>query len=254
MLRWIILLAIAFLPALAGAQINTLPSAPHLLVRGHADGKYVPDRFTINLQIQVTNMQPDVARTKVEAHMRQILAALDQSGALKDRTQASSLAIQPDNEYRNDKNVFVGTRVTRTVSATFDDLNKLKNFISEVPANEEVQIQSTEVGRSDAKEISMELRKRAMANSQQAAKSIAAAYGLSIKGIYSVSEVAPDFAYGIQAGSWGDIGDNGMPAPPSPQVLNTVVVTGSILPDAALRVGTIELKQDIYAVYLTESK
>lgn len=114
-----------------------------------------------------------------------------------------------------------------------------------------MQIASVDVERSDADALQLDLRKRAMANSQEAAKQIAAAYGMTIKGVYSVSEVAPDFAYGIRAGSWGEgVAQNAL-APPPPAPLMGVTVTGSRIANPELRVGTIDLKQDIYAVYLT---
>lgn len=260
MRRLIGLLAGLLLPALALAQINTLPSAPHLLVKGHAQVRVVPDRFTIHLNVDVTDMSPNVARRKVEAHMQRLLKALDADGAMKGQTHASSLSIQPETDYENGKSVFKGTDVSRSVDATFDSLDKLRVFIAAVPASKEVQIGSIQTARSDIGAIRSRLREAAIENSKQAAEKIAAAYGMKIIGVYAVSEVAPDFAYGIQAGSWGTGGDRvtvadatalarmplrraAPPAPPAKIVLNT-----------ALRVGTQTMQQDIYAIYLISSK
>lgn len=241
MKHWMIAAAFLLLPVHAQAQEHTLPDAPHLLVKGHAQGRYVPDRFSIHLQVEVTDMVPEQARRRVEAHMQKIFAALDKYGALRKRTQASSLQIQPDTDYRDNKKVFNGTEVTRTVQATFDSLEKLRAFIAQLPADQEVQISGTDVSRSDMESIRLKLRKQAIVNSQQAAKRIAAAYGMKVNGVYSVSEVAPDFAYGIKAGFWN----------PS-QFLGDVMVSANALPDADLRAGSIDVEQDIYAVYLTQ--
>lgn len=250
MKQLLVALAVLCLPLAALAQVNTLPSVPHLLVTGHAEANVVPDRFTIHLNVDVTNLVPDVARRKVEAHMDELFKALDANGALKDRTRASSLSIQPETKYENDKEVFKGTEVSRWIDATFDSLDKLRAFIASVPANEEVQIGSVKTARSDMDAISSRLRAAAIENSKAAAAKIAADYGMKIIGIYAVSEVAPDFAYGIKAGSWG-----------GPQTLQTIVVTGSRMPGApppppgaAMRVGTMNVGQDIYAVYLIAPK
>lgn len=248
----------AFLPVLAVAQINTLPSAPHLLVKGHAEARYVPDRFTIDLNVEVTDMSPSIARSKVEAHMRQLFKALDESGAMKEQTHASTLSIQPQTDYDNGKSVFKGTDVSRSISATFDSLDKLRAFIARVPADKEVQIGSVTTARSDIDAVRSKLRQQAIVNSQDAAKKIAADYAMKIVGVYSVSEVAPDFAYGVQAGSWG-----------GPPALQTVAVTGSAPPPPAppppaemspkvlppaLVAGTQTAQQNIYAVYLIAPK
>jgi hypothetical protein len=76
---------------------------------------------------------------------------------------------------------------------------------------------------------------------------------MTIKGVYSVSEVAPDFAYGIRAGVWdtGDVANRSMPPPAPPAPPADITVTGQRALAPELRVGTIGLQQDIYAVYLT---
>lgn len=220
-------------PCVALGQVNALPSAPHLLVKGHAQGRYVPDRFTIHLSVDVVNKAPAIARSKVEAHVRQILDALKKHDALDDRTQASSLTISPKTEERNNTEVFVGTEVSRTVDATFDNSDKLRDLLGELVTSDELMITGVDVKRSDEVSIQNELRKRAMADSQQSAQQIAKAYGMQIKGVYSVSEVAPSSSYGMT------------------HDLYAVAVSENVLPVVSLRVGTIELEQDIYAVYLT---
>lgn len=239
------------LPSLALAQVNALPSSPHILVKGHAQGDYVPDRFTIHMNVDVIDKVPSAARRKVEAHIAHILAALKKTGALNKYTRASSLQITPDYEYKDEHRVFMGTDVARSVQATFGSLQNLQDFIATVKTDKEVQIESTKVGRSDIDRIRQQLREKAIANSREAARHIAEAYGQHIKGIYSVSEVAPDFAYGIQAGTWS----NGLPSPiaeaGNSQSLGAVQVTAAkIAPH--LQAGTIKVQMNMYAVYLIE--
>lgn len=238
------------MPMALHAQVNAIPAAPHLLVRGHAETSYLPNRFSISLRVQVTDPLPAKARERVEAHMATLFAALAKAGAMKGRTQASTLQIGPASEYRDGKQVFLGTQVTRQVAATFDAMPKMRDFIGDLPAGEEVQVTGTSAGRSDLDTIQQSLRKKAMVNSQEAAKQMAAAYGMRVTGVYSVSEVAPDFSYGIQAGSWGGASPYAAsslvpPAPPAPPSYND---DRNILPD--LRIGTLQAQQDIYAVYL----
>lgn len=233
MKRLIILLLLLASPGLVLAQVNALPAAPHLLVKGHAQGRYVPDRFTVHVQVDVVNKAPGVARDKVEEHVRQLLDALKKHHALPDRTVASTLTIVPKTEERHDVDVFVGTEVSRTVDATFDNADNLRALLGDLQTSDELRITGLEVARSDEAALQIDLRKRAIADSQQSAKLIAQAYGMHINGVYSVSEVAPSFSYGLVPG------------------LQEVVVTAANS-EVALRVGTIELDQDIYAVYLTK--
>jgi uncharacterized protein len=241
------------MPVALHAQINTIPAAPHLLVRGHAETSYMPDRFSISLRVQVTDPLPAKARERVEAHMATLFKELAKAGAMKGQTQASTLQIVPASEYRDGKQVFLGTQVTRQMVATFDAMPKLVDFIRDLSAGEEVQVTGTSARRSDLDAIQQKLRKEAMVNSQEAARHMAAAYGMRVTGVYSVSEVAPDFSYGIQAGSWSSASPYATsslapPAPPAPPSYNNDQI---IPPD--LRIGTLQAQQDIYAVYLIGS-
>ena len=221
-------------PCAVLAQANALPAAPHLLVKGHAQGRFVPDRFTIHLAVDVVDKAPAIARSRVEAHVSRILAALEKHGALPERTQATALAISPKTEMRHDVEVFVGTEVSRAVDATFGSADKLRDLLGELSTSDEVRITGVDVSRSDEAALRNDLRKRAIADSQQSARQIAQAYGLHIKGVYSVSETAPSYSYGINR-YLPAVAEMAMAPPPA----------------VALRVGTIELEQDIYAVYLT---
>lgn len=247
-MKYIVIALLALAPLGVHAQINTLPAAPHLLVRGHAEASYVPDRFSITLKVQVTDPIADTARQRVEDHMAVLFNALDKAGAMSGKTQASALQIGPDTEYRNGKSVFVGTRVFRSVVATFDSLPKLRAFLATLSAGAEVQVLGTRTGRSDMDAITQKLRQQAMANSQVSARQIAKAYGMRVTGVYSVSEVAPNFSYGIQAGSWGAASPYAvaLPAPPAPPAPPSAIPTD-------LRIGTEQAQQDIYAVYLIGS-
>jgi uncharacterized protein YggE len=67
--RYLLILLCVLFPSVLMAQNNALPAAPHLLLKGHAAQRYVPDRFTIHLSVDVVDKAPSIARSKVEAHV-----------------------------------------------------------------------------------------------------------------------------------------------------------------------------------------
>ena len=72
------------LPVMASAQINTLPSQPHLLVKGQAFRTVDPDRFIVDLKISKIDLQPDLARQFVEERAKQVLQGLQRNHVMKD--------------------------------------------------------------------------------------------------------------------------------------------------------------------------
>ena len=58
------------------AQVNALPPTRHILVYGDAQARAIPDRFRIAIEFEATDLNPDVARQAVEAHVADTLAKL----------------------------------------------------------------------------------------------------------------------------------------------------------------------------------
>lgn len=251
--KLVLTLLLALLPMLAFAQANSIPSQPHLLVKGQATRTVMPDRFTVELLAQTTDMVPEQARLKVERNVAAVLAALKKHRALAENTYASSMSISAENAYEDGKQVFKGTKVIRRVRGSFDDLEKLRALLADVNAGPDLQITALRSGHAQAGKLRAELKAEAARQSRRSAEGLAAAYGTRITGLYTISDVAPNFAYGVQAGTWQsaneDVGDDAIP-PPSPPAPAAVSVSGSRVAPESLETGTITFTENVYAIFL----
>lgn len=248
-------LLLALAPVLSFAQVNSIPSQPHLLVKGQAARTVVPDRFTVEFLAQATDMAPEQARLRVERNVSAVLSALKKHRALPEKTYASSMSVSAENAYEDGRQVFKGTRVVRRVRGSFDDLEKLRALLADVNAGPELQLTSLRSGYAQAGKLHAELKAEAARQSRQSAEGLAAAYGTRITGLYTISDVAPNFAYGVQAGTWrpasGDAGDDIIqPSPPSPPAHPAPGMPGSRLSPESLETGTITFTENVYAVFL----
>ncbi|CAD7713287.1 hypothetical protein LMG31884_05310 [Xanthomonas hydrangeae] len=251
---WMLATAL-MLPAVGAAQINTLPSQPHLLVKGQAYRTVDPDRFIIDLKVSNTNLQPDLARKFVEERARVVLDGLQRNRVLKDSLYASALSIAPQSRYEAGKSVFEGTRVERKIRGTFTSLKDVRAFLGGLDANENVQVLSMQTAYADAAALRADLKREAAAQSRDSAQGLAAAYGVRLGGIYSISDVAPNFAYGVEAGTWsapaapkpGSVVSPPSPPAPPPPPAPSVGVQGV---GESLLTGTITYTENIYAVFL----
>ncbi|MBO9789518.1 SIMPL domain-containing protein [Xanthomonas phaseoli] len=243
--RWM-LVALCALPLLAVAQVNSLPSQPHLLVKGQAERTVMPDRFFVTINFRAVDMQPELARRRIQTAAEQILAALKTHHALKDSIEASSLQIQPFYSYVPDgRQKFEGTEVKRGIGAAFQSLEDARQFLGEMKTSSEIQLSGIKTSYSKEAEIRAQLKRDAADQSRKSAAELAKAYDVRIQGLYTISEVAPNFAYGIQAGSWPMqvVNVSGSPAPPAPVADRSAVVE-------SLEASSITLTENIYAVFL----
>ncbi|MCS3810403.1 SIMPL domain-containing protein [Xanthomonas sp. 4461] len=245
LMRWV-LVALVALPILAIAQVNSLPSQPHLLVKGQAEKTVMPDRFFVTINFRAVDLQPELARKRVQVAAEQILSALKMHRVLKDSIEASSLQIQPSYSYvPNGTQKFEGTEVKRGIGASFRSLDDARQFLGEMKTSNEIQLSGIKTSYSKEAEVRAQLKRAAADQSRSSAAELAKAYGVRIQGLYTISDVAPNFAYGIQAGSWPTQASLVVesPAPPAP-----VADSGATV--ESLEAGSITLTENIYAVFL----
>ncbi len=255
--RIAVLLAASLFATNVAGQVNALPSLPHLLVKGEASRDVVPDRFTVSVTLSALDMSPDAAREKVQSNLAQLIAALKDSGALAETIDATVFSIAPEYVYEDERRVFKGTKVTRQLRVTFADADRTRAFLSSLRASEDVQVAGITPFFSGEASLRADLKTEAMKQTRETAELLAKSYGTRIRGLYSVSDVAPSFAYGIQAGRWTRA-RSGLPAPPgeppivfdAPSAVDRVTVTGSRITPESIEVGTITISEHLYAVFL----
>lgn len=198
------LLLLSLLATNASAQVNALPPTRHILVYGDAQARAIPDRFKISLNFEAVDLAPDVARKRVEADMKEVLSQLKAANVPEGEVVATSLQIGPRHRYDQSKQeqVFIGTGVTRSLSARFDKQTDLQKFLAGIKTSNELTISAVTTELADERKLRAALREKSIESSREKAEVIAKAYGARLASVYSVSDVAPQFQYGIQEGAW----------------------------------------------------
>ncbi|MET0289340.1 MAG: SIMPL domain-containing protein [Pseudoxanthomonas sp.] len=249
MLFGVALVLSALCSGTARAQDNSLPSQPHLLVKGEAKREVKPDRFTLAIELRAVDVLPDAARRRTQESAASVLALFAKHGVLADSVHASALSIKPETRYKDDEQVFQGTAVERDLSGTFTTLDQVRQVLASLKTSEEVQVNGISPAYADESSLRGELKRSAAEQSRAAANELANAYGVRISALYSISEVAPQFAYGVRGNSWGggvrDRASDGM-------ALDAIAVTGARAQEMSesLEAGSITLSENVYAIFL----
>ncbi|KRG41790.1 hypothetical protein ARC20_11290 [Stenotrophomonas panacihumi] len=240
-------------PWVAVAQVNSLPSQPHLLVRGKGEREVMPDRFMLSVRLEQTDASPELARSRVQADAATVLGLFKANKALADSIEASSLSIEPSSRYVDGRQVFEGTQVSRRLSATFSRLEQVRAVLGGLKTSDHLQVSGVTPSYSEETRVRGELKREAVAQTRETAGKLADAYGVRLGGLYTISEVAPDFAYGIQAGSWGEGRWHGgpvLPAPPAPAFDVPEPRASDKVQAESLEAGSLTLTEYVYAIFL----
>jgi hypothetical protein len=227
--------------ALFSAQIQaqSLPSAPYVVVRGHAERSLAPDRFEINITVQKTSLDVGEASAVVESKTAGMVSSLKALGLKPAQITASSISINP--EYRYDqasqKNIFIGNQVNRNISAKFDNKQTLQKFLAKVPAGEEIRIGGISSSLSTQKKVESELLDAAVLDAKNQAVLLLDKFGQKVIGLYTVSQEAPSIGFEAKAMY------RRMDAESAPPALGETFEEGQIM-----------VSKDVYVVYLIAAK
>jgi uncharacterized protein YggE len=248
------LLLLSLLATNAFAQANALPPTRHVLVYGDAQARAIPDRFKISLNFEAVDLAPEIARQRVEASMKEVLSQLKAANVPEGEVVATSLQVGPRLRYDQGKQeqVFIGTGVTRSLSARFDEPADLQKFLAGIKTSNELTIAAVTTELADERKLRAALREKSIESSREKAEVIARAYGARLAGVYSVSDVAPQLQYGIQEGTWPSMYEwrqtDGFAS------LNRIEVTGTrsqTMPaPESMQAGYVNFDDKIYAVFL----
>ncbi|MBD9435025.1 SIMPL domain-containing protein [Pseudoxanthomonas sp. PXM03] len=246
----VLLAVVALASGHVQAQVNALPPTRHILVYGDAQARAIPDRFKIAIQFEATDINPDTARRAVEHHVTSTLAKLKDAHVPSDEIVATSLQIGPRHRYdqKLQEQVFVGTQVSRSLTARFSRQADLERFLATVETSQSLRISDVTTELSSEAELRRALRDKTIASAKTKADDMARAYGARLGPVYSVSDVAPQFEYGIREGEWPvryEWRSGG---------LDRIEVTGSRLEragvDTSLQSGYVTYTDKIYTVFL----
>ena len=227
--------------ALFSTQIlaQALPSAPYVVVRGHAERNLAPDRFEISITVQKTSLDVGEASATVESKTGEMVRSLKALGLKPAQITASSISINPECRYdqTTQKNVFIGNQVNRNISAKFDNKQTLQKFLAQVPAGEEIRVGGISSSLSTQKAVESELLDAAVVDAKNQAVSLLDKFGQKVIGLYTVSQEAPSI--GFESKAMYRAMDAA--APPAP--------LGETFEE-----GVITVNKDVYVVYLISAK
>ena len=245
----------AMLPSVSMGQVNALPEHPHILVYGSATARAVPDRFRLTLTVKHTDPSADLSRKRVAGLFDEIIEQLESVGVTKDEIEGTTLVIQTVERWNDQTRTqqFLGIQVSRDIKARFDDNETLERFMKLLKTSENVTVGGVQAELADELSLRNQLRAKAIEDSKTKAVSIARSYDARLGSLYSVSDVAPEFSYGIHEGQWpatyqwnADAGE---------QTLDRVEVTGSRVASAggeSFHAGYITFESKLYAVFLLD--
>jgi uncharacterized protein YggE len=227
----VIALAIVAAPALGGAPRSVLAADPtpgeHVIsVSGTGKITVKPVVADVSVGVQTQSGTAKAARDDAANVMNAVLAALHNLGITDDNIQTSSLNINPVYDYNSSSPRIVGYQVTNIVSVHVTDITKVADVIDNSVAAGATTVNYVTFDVADRAAAENQARDAAVKDARSHADALAAAAGVTITGVASISETTystPYPWYGVADASGA--GKPGAPTVPTPVVPGTQDIT-----------------------------
>ena len=171
-------------PSLAATQLD---------VTGKGMVSVAPDEATITAQVSLVDRDAGKAQVRASKQVDAMLSTIESFTLKPDSLNASELSLLP--EYRwdraTDQQQFIGFRVTRIVSFTIAEIDRLGAALSALANAGATLISSPVMGSSHAQDARDEALVKALEDARKKLTLLARAAGVSLSRITQISEVAP---------------------------------------------------------------
>jgi uncharacterized protein YggE len=226
----VIALAIIAAPMMTAAPRTVLGSddtnGEHLItVTGTGKVTVKPDMADVSLGVQVQRDTAKAARDEAATTMNQIIAALKNLGIADDDIQTSMISVNPMYDYNSSSMRVTGYEVSNIVSAHVTDITKVADVIDDAVAAGATTVNGVSFGVADQTSVENQARDAAVKDARSHADALAAAAGVTISGVASISETATYTPWPYYSGAADAAGRAPAPEVPTPVKPGTQDIT-----------------------------
>ena len=174
------------------ATSHAAAAATHIAAHGEGIVFATPDTASIRAQVSVLNQNGAIAQKLVSQRMGSMLTTLTSFSVVADSLDTSALSLQP--EYRWDRQteqqVFMGYRVTRTLTFKTEDLGAVGEVLTALTEAGATQISPPQFESSASGKAQESALKQAVTTATRKLDVLARSAGLSLQNIASIAEVS----------------------------------------------------------------
>ncbi len=187
-------------PRQARAVDASATTAEHTIsVSGTGTVTLKSDVADLHLGVLVNRPTVKAARADAAAAMTKVIAALKALGIADKDLQTSNVSLQPTYDYQNGMNPprITGFQMSNSVTVTVRDLDKLGDAIDNSLTAGATSLDGVAFRVNDQTAAEAQARKAAMTEARAKADTLAAAAGVSVGGVASISETSAPVPYPI---------------------------------------------------------
>ncbi|MCF6442316.1 SIMPL domain-containing protein [Pseudoalteromonas luteoviolacea] len=214
------------------SMAGSIPTTPHLYVKGYSEVSVQPDTAIINVAINEKSKNLQEAKENVDDVVAKALSIAKSFGVKANHIHAEQLNVYKQTRYNRSTNEeeFTGFKVSRNITLKLKNIDKYPELLQAFVDSGINQFNNTQFVVEDKSEIMKELKQNAIKQAKLGAKELADGFGVKVGDLYSVS-FSP------------------MNVPIQPYARGKVMAAESMSLQDAYSTGDTKLTAEVYAVY-----
>lgn len=183
-------LLILLLAACANADQHPIDSHAKdtISVVGLGEVSAEPDQVIVAVTVASTNIDVNKAKAEADRKYSLVLAAAKNQGVARTDIKLSSINMQPEYNWRNNTQVLIGTRVSRSLSVTLNDIDRVAPLLQELIEGEVSTIDSVQTGFQNREEMARKALTAAIVDAKEKAGFLAKQFDKKLGSAYTISE------------------------------------------------------------------
>ena len=184
----LILLAIISVNAMAMEEAKSVGDT--ISVQGFGEVSAEPDQAILSLSVTALNRDVALAKRQADEKYQAVLAATKENKIDRLDIKSSGINIRPEYQWRDNTQVLVGTRVSRSITITVKKMDRVAELLQDLVEGEVSTINHIQTGFQDRKSLERRALKAAIEDAKDKAQFLASQFGKNLGSAYTISETS----------------------------------------------------------------
>jgi len=184
---FIALLIVSLISSAQGQQAQ-LHLKDTISVVGYGEVSAEPDMAIISISVSAINVDVNKAKSEADAKYSKVLAAAKGQGIDRKDIKLSTINLNPEYQWRNNTQNLIGTRVSRSLTVTIKQMEKVAPLLQDLVEGDVSRIDRVQTDFQNRTTLERKALAAAIVDAKEKAQYLADQFDKRLASAYSVSE------------------------------------------------------------------